>query len=58
MPVLVKICHTIIDILTLNKMVLKVYCCQKRAFLLTFMELTDISIDAIVALAKQKQNGV
>jgi len=36
-------------------MVLKVYCFQKRAFLLWSMELTDVSIDAVVALAKQKQ---
>jgi len=36
-------------------MVLKVYHFQKRAFLLTSMELTNVSIDAIVALAKQKQ---
>jgi len=34
-------------------MVLKVYHCQKRALQCT--ELTDVSIDAIVALAKQKQ---
>jgi len=35
-------------------MVLKVYHFQKCAFLLT-VELTDVSIDAIVAFAKQKQ---
>ena len=34
-------------------MVLKVYRFQKRALLLT--ELTDVSIDAVVTLAKQKQ---
>jgi len=43
-------------------MALKVYRFQKRAFLLRSMELTDVSIDAIVALAfwqnKNKQNGV
>jgi len=38
-------------------MVLKVYHFQKRAFLL--IELSDVSIDIIVALAKKnKQNGV
>ena len=35
-------------------MVLKVYSFQKRAFLRS-MELTNVSIDANVALAKQKQ---
>jgi len=34
-------------------MVFKIYHFQKRAFLLTSMELTDVSSDAIVALAKQ-----
>jgi len=37
-------------------MVLKVYHFQKHAFLPTrSMELADVSIDAVVALAKQKQ---
>jgi len=36
-------------------MVLKVYRFQKRAFLLMSIELTDVRIDTIVALAKQKQ---
>jgi len=36
-------------------MVSKVYRFQKRDVLLQSMELTDVSIDAIVALAKQKQ---
>jgi len=36
-------------------MVLKVYCFQKCAFLLTVHELTDVSIDAVVPLAKRKQ---
>jgi len=36
-------------------MVLKVYRFQKCAFLLMVHELTDVSIDTIVALAKQKQ---
>jgi len=38
-------------------MVLKVYRFQNRAFLLMVKELTDVSIDAIVALAKQKQTN-
>jgi len=36
-------------------MALKVYRFQKRAFFLRSVELTDVSIDAIVALAKEKQ---
>jgi len=36
-------------------MVLKVYRFQKRDFYLRSMDLTDVSIDAIVALATQKQ---
>ena len=36
-----------------------VYHFQNRAFLLTFHGVYfDVSVDAIVALAKQKQNGV
>jgi len=51
MPILVKICITVVEILTFNKWSSKVYRFQKRSLL----ELTDVSIDAIVALAKQKQ---
>jgi len=37
----------------------KVYHFQKRAFLLTFHAVdSNVSIDAIVKLAKQKQSGV
>jgi len=36
-------------------MVLKVYHFQKRTFLFMVHELTDVSIDTTVALAKQKQ---
>jgi len=43
--------------LTFSKWSSKVYRFQKRAFLRS-MELTDVSIDAVVALAKQKQNDV
>jgi len=39
-------------------MVLKVYRFQKRAFLLSVMELTDVSIDTIVALTKQTNKMV
>jgi len=41
-------------------MVFKIYHFQKLAFLITFhgVDNSDVSIDAIVALAKQKQNGV
>jgi len=59
MPILVKISFTVIEILTFNKWSSEVYHFQKRAFLLTFHRVDfDISIDATVSLAKQKQNGV
>jgi len=55
----VKISPTVIEILTFNKWSSKVYRFQKRAFLLTFHGVDSyVSIDAIVALAKQNQNGV
>jgi len=55
----VKISFTIIEILTFNKWSSEVYHFQKRAFLLTFHGVVfEVNIDAIVALAKQKQNGV
>ena len=55
-PILVKISPTIIHIL---KWSLKVYHFLKRAFLLIFDGVdSDVNIDAIVTLAKQKQNGV
>jgi len=57
LPILLKICPTVIEILTFSKWSSKVYRFQKRAFLRS-MELTDVSIDAVVALAKQKQNDV
>jgi len=59
LPILAKISFTVIEILTFNKWFSEVYHFQKRAFLLTFHGVdSDVSIDAIVALAKQKQNGV
>jgi len=55
----VKISFTIIEILTFNKWSSEVYSFQKRVFLLMFHGVDfDVSIDAIVALARQKQNGV
>jgi len=55
----VKTSFTIIEILTFNKWSSEVYHFQKRAFLLTFHGVdVDVSTGAIVALAKQKQNGV
>jgi len=58
LPILVKISPTVIEILTFNKWSLKVYRFQERAFLLTFLGVDfDVSVDAIIVLAKQKQNG-
>jgi len=55
----VKISLTVIETLTSNKWSSKVYRFQKRAFLLTFHEIDpDVSINATIALAKQKQNGI
>ena len=57
--ILVKICPTAIEILTLNKWSQKFTVSRSVISYLQSMELTDVSIDAIVALAKQKQtNGV
>jgi len=56
----VKISVTIIEIpvLTFNKWSSEVYHFQKSAFLLTFHKVGfEVSIDTIIALAKQKQNG-
>jgi len=55
----VKISLTVIEILTFDKWSSKVYRFQKRTFLLTFHGVDpDVSINATVALAKQKQNGI
>jgi len=54
-PILVKICHTVIEILTFNKWSQKFTVSRSVFSYLQSMELTDISIDVIVALAKQKQ---
>jgi len=52
LPILVKICPTVTDILTFNKWSLKCTVSRSVLFYLRSMELTDVSIDAIVALAK------
>jgi len=45
--------------LAFNKWASKIYHFQKPAFSLTFHGVdSDVSINAIVTLAKQKQNGV
>jgi len=56
MPILVKICPTIIEILTFNKWSQKFTVSRSVICYLQSMELTDVSIDAMVALAKQKTN--
>ena len=55
LPILVKIFPTVIEILTFNKWSQKFTVSRSVISYLQFMELTDVSIDAIVALAKQKQ---
>jgi len=55
MPKLVKICPTVIEILTFNKWSLKLTVSRSVLSYLRSMELTDVCIDANVALAKQKQ---
>jgi len=54
-PILVKICSTVIEILTFNKWSHRFTVSRSVISYLQSMELTDVSIDAIVALAKQKQ---
>jgi len=54
-PILVKICPTVIEILTFNTWSQKFTISRSVLFYLRSMELTSVSIDAIVALAKQKQ---
>jgi len=55
----VKICPTVIEILIFNKWSQKFTISKSMIFYLQSMELTDVSIDAIVALPKQnKQNDV
>jgi len=55
-PILVKICPTVIEILTFNKSSQKLTTVSRSVLsYLQSIELTDVSIDAIVALAKQKQ---
>jgi len=54
MPILVKICPTVIEILTFNKWSQKFTVSRSVISYLQSMQLTDVSIDAI-PLAKQKQ---
>ena len=55
LPILVEICPTIIEILAINKWSLNFTGSRSMLSCLQSMELTDVSIDAIVALEKQKQ---
>ena len=57
-PILVKIFSTVIEILTFNEWSQKFTVSRSEISYLESMELTEVSIDAIVALAEQKQNGV
>jgi len=54
-PILVKLCPTVIEILTFNKWSQKFTVFRSVISYIPSVELTDVSIDAIVALAKQKQ---
>jgi len=54
-PILVKICPTVIEILTFNKWYKKFTISRRVIYYLQSIEVTDVSIDAIAALAKQKQ---
>ena len=51
-PILMKICPTVIEILTFNKWSQKFTVSRSVISYLQSMELTDVSIDAIVVLAK------
>jgi len=55
LPILVKIRPTVIEILTFNKWSQKFTVSRSVISYLQSIELNDVSIDAIVALAKQKQ---
>jgi len=50
-----KICPAVIEILTFNKWSLKFTISRSVLSYLWSIELTDVSVDVIVALAKQKQ---
>ena len=54
-PILVKICPTVIEILTFNKWSQKFTVSRTVISYLQSMQLTAVSNDAIVALVKQKQ---
>jgi len=53
-PILVKICLIVIEILTFNKWSQKFTVSRSVISYVESMQLTDVSIDAIVVLAKQK----
>jgi len=50
-----KICHTVVKILTFNKRLRSLPFPEACLSYLRSMEITDVSIDAVVVLAKQKQ---
>jgi len=54
-PISVKICPTVIEILTFNKWSQKFTISRSVISYVQSMQLTDVSIDAIVVLAKQKR---
>ena len=54
MQILVKICPTVIEIVTFNRWPLKFTVSRSVLSYLRSMELIDVSTDAIVATAKQK----
>jgi len=56
LPILVKICPAVIEMLTFNKWSYKFTVSGSVLSYLQSMELTDVSVDAIVTLAKQKQS--
>jgi len=58
LPILVEISFTVIEILTLNKWSSEVYHFQCFLTYVQYGVDFDVSIDAVLALAKQKQNGV
>ena len=58
LPNSVKICPTVIEILTFNKRSLKLTVSRSVLSYLRSTELTDVSIDANVALAKKRNKMV
>jgi len=59
LPILVKICPTITEILTFNKWSQKFTISRSVLSYLRSMELTDVSMDAMLQWQnKNKQNGI